>query len=191
MRLLNTAHVLDSGSKIRVRFRMSTRSAIQLVVLLVLAASGNGLCAQTIRIKLLNGKTGRAIGATCVNTWVGTERKQAMAIPTDKDGVASLRLTEKDAEINTQDPWKACGNNGVLNPTLKYASSIQINAGHVLCQVRHQNYTWLAIQRFSTKDVVQSGVVTANTCGNAKASPIPGEITLFVRPLTLWEKLKE
>jgi hypothetical protein len=181
-------------SKTRVRgfaIQLSPRSAVQLVVLLVLASSSTVLCAQTIKIKLVNGKTGRAIANTCVNTWVDTQRKEAMAIPTDKDGVASLHLTDKDSEINTQDQWRACGAFGVVNPVIKYVSSIQINAGYVLCQVRQPDHTWLAIQRFSTEEVLQSGVVTANTCGKAKTSPTPGEIDLFVRPLTWWEKLKE
>lgn len=38
--------------------------------------------------------------------------------------------------------------------------------------------------------VLQHGVVTANYCGNTTASPQPGEIIIFVRPLTWWEKLK-
>lgn len=171
--------------------RFACPLAVQLVVLLALWSSGSVLCAQTIKIKLVNGKTGQAITNTCVNTWVGTERKEAMAIPTDKDGVASLRLTDKDAEINAQDQWKACGNDGLVNPVVKFAASIQINAGYVLCQVRKSDYTWLAIQKFATEEVLESGVVTGNTCGKAKASPKPGAITIFVRPLNWWEKLKE
>lgn len=138
----------------------------------------------------MNGRTGRVIAGTCVNVWLGNERKSAMAIPTDNDGVASLRLTDNDAEINT-DHWKGCGDFGVINPVAKFASSIRINAGYVLCQVRQPDHTWLAIQTFSTEEVLQSGVVTVNACGEANASPIPGEIVLFVRPLSWWEKLKE
>jgi hypothetical protein len=41
------------------------------------------------------------------------------------------------------------------------------------------------------KQVVQQGIVTANTCGKATASPKPGEVTIFVRPLTWWEQLKQ
>jgi hypothetical protein len=59
-----------------------------------------------------------------VNVWVGTKRKEAMVIPTDKDGIARLRLTDND-------------------------------------------------------------------CGKATASPKPGELIIFVRPLTWWEKLKQ
>jgi hypothetical protein len=86
---------------------------VSLLLLLGVASGGN---AQSVRIKLMNGKDGRPMANTCVNVWVGTERKQAMALPTEKEGVARLRLTDKDAEINTQSQWKNCGAFGVLNP---------------------------------------------------------------------------
>jgi len=82
------------------------------LLLLGVALRGN---AQSDRIKLMNGRNGRPMANTCVNAWVGTERKDAMAILTDKDGVARLYLVDKDGEINTQSQWKDCGDFGVLN----------------------------------------------------------------------------
>jgi hypothetical protein len=45
--------------------------------------------AQTLEIKLVDGRNGRPmVGASSyVNVWVGTERKEAIAIPTDGKGV--------------------------------------------------------------------------------------------------------
>jgi hypothetical protein len=153
------------------------------LVLLAFGSSGAVLCAQTVEIELVNGRSGRPVPDKCVNVWVGKERKAAMAIPTDKDGVASLRLTDKDSEINTRRPWKGCGDFGVINPVVKYDDSLRINAGYVLCQLRKPDYSWLATRDFSAKQVVQQGIVTANTCGAATASPKSGEVILFVRPL--------
>ena len=79
---------------------------------------------------------------------------------------------------------------GVINPVVKYGDTIGINTGYVLCQSHTSDYSWLARMDFSTEKVLQSGIVTANTCGKATASPKPGEVTLFVRPLTWWEKVK-
>jgi hypothetical protein len=163
----------------------------QLLVLLVFGSSGTVLCAQTIEIKLVDGRNGRPIAGTCVNVWVGNERKEAMAIPVDNNGVALLRLTGKGDEINMSNRWKGCGEFGVANPVVKYDDSFRINAGYVLCQPRTPDYSWLAITDFSTKYVLQQGVVTTNTCGKVTASPKPGEVTIFVRPLTWWEKLKQ
>jgi len=160
--------------------------AVSLLLLLGVALGGN---AQSIRIKLVNGRNGRPMANSCVNTWVGTERKTAMAVPTDKDGVARLYLTDKDAEINTQSQWKNCGDLGVLNPIVRYSDTIGINASYVLCE-RKSDYSWLLIQRFPTAKVLHDGIVSSNTCGRAKATAEPGEIILFVRPLTWWEKFK-
>jgi len=167
------------------------RTLAVLFVFLVLGASGNSLNAQTIKIKLVNGRSGRPISNACVNTWVGTERKSAMAIPTGKDGVAWLHLTDEDAKVDTQNRPKSCGEFGVVHPVVKYADTIQIVAGYVVCLPHAPDFSWLAAMEFSTKQIVQQGIVTANTCGKAKASPEPGGLTIFVRPLSWREKLKE
>ena len=114
-----------------------------------------------------------------------------MAIPTDTNGIAWLRLTDKDSDINIRNRWDRCGDFGVNNPVVKYDDSFRINAGYVLCQLHTHDYSWLAMTDFSTKQVLQQGVVTANTCSKVRASPEPGEVILFVRPLTWWEKLKQ
>jgi hypothetical protein len=44
---------------------------------------------------------------------------------------------------------------------------------------------------FSTKEVLQKGIVMPNTCGKAMASPIPGVVVIFVRPLSWWQIFKQ
>lgn len=158
--------------------------------LLILLGSSLFAQAQSIRIELVNGRNGRPIANTCVNAWVGTERKDAMAIPTDKDGIARLYLTDKDTEINTRSQWGNCGLFGVLDPVVRHSDTIAVNAGYVLCETRKSDYSWLAIRTFATAEVLQHGIVMANTCGKAMASPQAGEIIIYVRPLTWWEKFR-
>jgi hypothetical protein len=148
------------------------------------------LYAQTIQIKLVNGRNGSPLAGTCVNVWVGNEQKDAMAIPTDENGVARLRLTDKNSEVDVHSLWKGCGFFGVTNPVVKYDNSLRINASYVLCQPHAPGYSWLALTSFSTQEVIQRGIVTPNSCGKAAASPKPGEVIMFVRPLNWWEKLK-
>jgi len=157
-------------------------------VLVAIASWGTALHGQSIRIKLVNGRNGSPMAHTCVNVGVG-HIVHMLAIPTNEDGIAELRLTHNDSEINTQNHWKGCGDWGVIDPVVKYGDDIGINAGYVLCQMR-TDYSWLAITKFSTLEVLQHGIVMTNTCGKATASPTPGEVVLFVRPLTWWEKLK-
>ena len=63
---------------------------------------GATLSAQSLEIKLVDGRNGRPVvgSASYVNVWVGSERKQAITIPTDSNGVARLRLTLNPVEVN-------------------------------------------------------------------------------------------
>lgn len=171
--------------------RSAFRSAVGAFTLFALGSSGARLCAQPVAIRLVNGKTGRAVSDTCVNVWVGRERKEAMSIPTDKDGVASLRLTDNDGQVDLHADGTRCGYFGVASPVVKLSDSLRINVGFVLCQPHGTDYSWLAVSRFSTKQLLQQGIVTPNTCGKATASPKPGELIIFVRQLRWWEKVKE
>jgi hypothetical protein len=159
-------------------------------VLLAFGSCRTALRGQTVEIKLVNGKTGRPIPGACVNVWVGNERKAALAVPTDEDGVAQLRLTDKDGEVDIQNRWRGCGDFGTIDPVVKYHDSLRINAGYVLCQSPAPGYSWLATMDLSMREVLGHGIATANTCGKAAAPPKPGEVIVFVRPLSWWEKLK-
>ena len=147
--------------------------------------------AETIKIKLVNGRNGQPIPASYVNVWVGTERKEAIVIPTDGKGVASLQLTLNTAEINIPNPSNNRGSVVVPNPVVKYDDSLRINAGYVLCQPHVGDYSWLKTMDLTTSRVLQEGITMANTCGTSRATAKPGEVIIFVRPLNWWEKLKE
>jgi len=146
---------------------------------------------QVVKVKLIDGKSGSPIAHSCVNVWVGNQQKAAMAIPTDSNGIASLRLTDRRDEVDIQNRWKSCGDFGVIDPVVLYADSIRINAGYVLCQTRPPTESWLAMADFSTNQLIRDGIVTPNACGKSIASPEPGEVAIFVRPLSFWEKLKQ
>jgi hypothetical protein len=110
---------------------------------------------------------------------------------TDENGVAKLRLTDKDSEVDVRRRWKDCGDFGVIDPVVKYNDSIRINAGYVLCQPHTRDYSWLSLTDLSMEQLIQRGIVTPNSCGKATASPKSGEVVIFDRPLNWWDKLKE
>jgi hypothetical protein len=149
------------------------------------------LSAQTLEIKLIDGRNGHPMANTCVNVWVGDERKYPLAVPTDKNGAARLQLTESDVEVNTNDGWKGCGEFGVINPVVKYKDFIKVNVGYVVCESHRTDYSWVEVKNIPTKRIVHEGVVSANTCGKPTASPKPGELIIFVRPLSFSEKLNQ
>ena len=167
------------------------RSARQLVVLLCIYSYATVLSAQTLAIKMMDGRNGHPVANTYVNVWVGDGRKDALAIPTDKNGIARLRLTENDAEVNTDDRWKGRGESGVINPVVKYEDFVKVNVGYVVCEPHGTDFSWLEVKHFSTQQLLRQGVVTTNTCGKATASQKPGELIIFVRPLNFWEQLKQ
>jgi hypothetical protein len=170
-------------------------SVLSLLVPIVFALSGTALRAQTIQVKLVNGRSGRTMADKCIYVAVGNRSNpnsgSSLPTQTDKDGTVTLHLTEEGANINNATQNLVCGLSGVINPVAKYGDTIYVRPGYVLCQLRSPDYSWLAMTNFSTEEVLQHGVATANTCGKARASPQPGEVILFVRPLSWWEKLKQ
>ncbi len=150
------------------------------------------MSAQTIEIALVDGRNGLPIvgRSSYVNAWVGSERKEAIVIPTDAKGVARIELTLNPNQVNIPQADNS-GSIVIEHPVVKYDEALQINAPYVLCASERSNYSWLKSEEFSTRDILQRGYASPNTCGKAVASPQPGRVTLFVRPLTWWEKLKQ
>lgn len=151
------------------------------------------LSSQELEIRLVDGRNGHPmVGTTSyVNAWVGTERKEAIVIPTDRDGNAKLLLTLDPGKVNIPDTSNNSGSIIVANPVVKYNESFRINVPYALCGSGGSNYSWLMLRNFSTKQVLEHGYVSPNTCGKTMASPKPGQVILFVRPLSWWEKFKQ
>jgi hypothetical protein len=189
MRIFPLSRATATPEKRHFSFKPLCSFQFHSVVLLVLT-SCPALFAQNIQIKLLDGKSGCPIADACVNVWVGNGRKDAMGISTDKYGVAALRRTGNADAIQIHDGG-ACGALGVVDPVVKYADTIRVNVGYVACASHKSDFSWLVITGFPTQDLIERGIVTQNTCGKASALQKPGELTIFVRPLTFWEKLKQ
>lgn len=211
-------------------------AAKALLAFLFFATFATGLRAQTVQIKLVNGKTGRPIThRSKLTVRVGHEHQSNLLIPTGKHGVALLQLTRNDSEINIPDcrdeqadweklqknrnqkdekefnnKYKDCNYSEVNNPIARYADSISVqmlpgaivpqtasgrvvSAGYVPCWLdsNQDKYSWTRFTDFSTKDILQHGIVTANTCGKATASPEPGQLVLFVREPTVGEQWRQ
>ena len=165
----------------------------KILVSLLLILHGAPGFGQAIEIRLVDGRNGRSMvgAASYVNLWIGTERKEAIAVPTDGNGVARLQLTHDTVAVNIAEPSKERGSIVVGSPILRYDDSFRINVPYALCVSEGSNYSWLMSEHFSTPQIVQNGYVSPNTCGKATASPKPGQVILFVRPLTWREKLKQ
>jgi hypothetical protein len=140
-----------------------------------------------------------------------TSNDSEMNVPDCTDMRADWKkLPEKPSRAEKKEfekKYKYCGFGlplKVAHPIVKYDESISIQSpgdisfihgnaaypvGYIPCWVdlqKNKEPQW-TLAHFSTKDVLQQGVVTANTCGKASVSPKPGEIILFVRLRTTME----
>jgi hypothetical protein len=126
-----------------------------------------------------------------VNLWVGTKRKNAFIIPTNKDGIAQFQLTDNDAEVDIHNHGSYHSDDVVIDPVIKFDDNLRVNVGFVICSPHAPDYSWLSTTNISTKQLLQQGIVWPNTCGTATARAKPGELTIFVRQLSFWEELKQ
>jgi len=192
MMKLGTTETTDSSKRLT-PFSVT----VSFLVILMMGLFAGTVKGQEIRIKLVDGRNGRVFSNQCVNVWVGKEqvygnlRGVAMLIQTDKNGVASLHLTDDDAKVSVERGNGPCGDLGVVNPVVKYADTITILSGYALCRPRHSPPLNEIGSTFATKKMLDTGVVTENACGKIKASPEPGEIIMFVRPHTFWEQMSQ
>ena len=94
------------------------------LVTILMTMPAMSLAAQTLEIKLVDGRNGRpVVGASSyVNVWVGGERKEAIAIPTNDRGVARLQLTLNPNEVNIPNSTHA-GTIVANHPVVKYDES--------------------------------------------------------------------
>lgn len=121
---------------------------------------------------------------------MGGARKEAIAIPTDESGVARLQLTLNPNEVNV--PNSTGHGTIVANyPVVQYDESFRINVPYVVCGSGEGDHSPLGLKNFSTKEVLDHGYASGNTCGKVTATPQPGQVVLFVRRPTFMEKMKQ
>jgi hypothetical protein len=96
-------------------------------VLLFLTLPGASLFAQTLEIKLVDGRNGRPMvgSSSYVNIWVGNQRKEAIAIPADGKGIARMQLTLNSDEVNIPNS-KNSGSIVLEHPIVMYDDSFRM-----------------------------------------------------------------
>jgi hypothetical protein len=136
-------------------------------------AVGAALRDQSIRIRVLDGRNGHPVTKERVNVWVG-DKPAAMGFG-GEGGVARLLPTDKNGEVSVPIPED-------------HADWIEIEADYYFdCRPFRKDAPRPV---YAVNEVLQSGVVTDNTCGKFRAEPKPGEITFLVRPLHWWEAFR-
>lgn len=159
---------------------------------------------QDVKIRVMNAHSGKPVKNECLNLsfghWPGVEgefRNADMTIPVDKEGVISLRISE--GQVTTSNRRNICNGLEKLGPlTLENPPSLMVLGDwYVVCQKPEDALKYRVTDGktvptqpvYRIAQIMQSGISAPNTCGKARVQAKPGELVLFVRPLSLIEKL--
>jgi len=122
---------------------------------------------QTLRVRLINGKNGKALTPTSIRVATTPAEKPRYLIP-------------------AADPASVL-------VYLKSAASFTVTQQFVRCDVDPKSKDGAAPAQYSVRDILDRGQVSANTC-SPKVPPIapkPGELVLYVRHATPCELSKD
>ncbi|MBO0860452.1 MAG: hypothetical protein J2P21_18630 [Chloracidobacterium sp.] len=105
----------------------STR-IVRLLFLLAFGLTGTASHAQTVKIKLVNGRNGRPMASMNICVWVGykgnaNSGRLWINTETDKTGSVNIRLTPEHVEDKNKTGVK-CGGAVVINPIFEYGDTI-------------------------------------------------------------------
>jgi hypothetical protein len=184
---------------VRARF-VDQASAQFFFIWMIIAHFALSLSAQEIRIRVLNGRNGKPVTKECLNVWIGPVRGVALFAPTNNEGIAVIHI--RDIEATADDvSSSACRANSVGPRSIpKDSDTIAVvGSEYVACQEYAKpapgeppdpDLFGKLMPSYSIKRILELGVSSANTCGKIRAQARPGELVLFVRPMSRWERLK-
>jgi hypothetical protein len=126
---------------------------------------------QTIKIRMLDSKTGKPITASEFMVWTNHGPNFTWVKP-DKEGEGEMTLpsTSNIAAI-------------AVHATYGPANWSYVNCDSVSHQGSHPA-PW-----YGVSDILGLGVVADNYCSKKRATAKPGEFVFFVRQMTFWEKM--
>ncbi len=123
---------------------------------------------KSVTVRLLDSRSGKPMVADVVEIWIDNDRSHVISTHTGPDGIASAAVPSKTSEISVyaqQDGW--------------YLYRCDLTKG-----------TSKPAPVYLLDQITKNGIAAANRCSRRTAPTQPGEITLFVRPQSLWEKMK-
>ena len=145
------------------------RCRLEFIGVAILLLTTHSLCAQTITIKVLDGRNGRPMGGEIIDVWLGDHANgRPVQVRTGHDGMALLPVSRDQQTFVVAGEFL-----GRCRPLPNNSSKTVVDSN---------------VYRFA--DVETIGVVSQNTCGKASSQPVPGQLIYFARPLHWWEKMQ-
>jgi hypothetical protein len=174
---------------------------IRAYVLLFVLGCGPLARSQDVHTQVVNARNGKPITDECLNISLGKWRGAELLAPTNREGIVGLHIKNRQVTADTTSPH-ACNGQAVLGPkflTNDVESISVIGDVYVVCQEYGNHLSGQppplhipsdVVPTYRISKIVELGEAAANTCGKFKAQAKPGELILFVRPMSFWEKLK-
>jgi hypothetical protein len=154
---------LESGSATVLR----TIGGLAIGLLIAGAALPAPLASQTVSIRLLDGKTGRALSDKNVTLlWSPAYFPPGSVIYFGKDGIGTVKVPT-GAEFFTMHGGPKIGKEPYRIPFINCNASMS--------------------EMIRVSEVLKSGYVPGNTCSKKNAVPRPGEIVFWAMPIPWWQ----
>jgi len=133
-------------------------------IFLVLCISNTEATAQTVVVRLLNGRTGKPIpNNRMVVVLLRAATKQSIDLTTNQEG---------DVQ------FESVGVKG-----FQVLSLFQVGCGEQVPGGPQPVY--------SVEEILKKGLITKNICGHLNTEPLRGKLLYFVRPAHWWELFKQ
>lgn len=163
-----------------------------IALLVGVLGTGVTLHAQEVQfeIKVLDGRNGKPVANSCVyvQVWTKPGERSVEEAATDQKGVVRIHLSSDDASVSPGRKTEACFRGATVDTVLRYGSSVDIIPNRdkaADCRPPTNKYGTRDYS-YALKLIVQQGIVLANACGKTAATPTPGEVILFARPVHWW-----
>ena len=159
---------------------VSLRTAILSCILFAVAPVGLLAQTATIHVRVLDGRTGKNLSGMNL---------AFVDYHTDRDGNTHADLNGR-VTIKTS----AAGDSYIANPDAHGVLVFDGLGKGVWTPCTRQKFydsdtrTYGSEYLYPVSTIVASGLVASNSCGRRTATAKPGELTIFVRPATWWEK---
>jgi hypothetical protein len=177
----------------------ASRLFITSLLLICFARAG---ASQDIKILVLNSRTSKPVQNECLNVSLGEWHGGDLIAPTDGTGAVTLHI---DGNMVSADaaPARACKGTAISGPKPFADSDVRISVEpdfYVGCQEYGRpspgepltkDTIPSMIPSYSVRAIRESGVFAGNSCSGLRVKAKPGELTLFVRPIHWWEKVKQ
>lgn len=146
---------------------------------------------QTIRIKVVNGRTGRAVGSdTCLNISIGEWHGADLLAPTDESGVVVLHLDDGRLSAIVPPGTKCVGGFATDAVLPQGEDRITPASGGNDCQPFRKHHRYLP-PSYSIHEILTRGVVAKNVCGKTVIEAKPGELIFFIKPPGFFQRMTE